>query len=95
MKKVSCFLGVFLCSALSMASFVPSAQAQMSGEALYKPCASCHTEQKRVIFGKSEGYLLEKFAYYQQSKFTAMKNLFDAMSVEEKATLAKYIEKMK
>ncbi len=95
MKKVSCFLGVFLCSALYIAPLISSAQAEALGEALFKPCASCHTDQKRVIFGKSEGYLLEKFAYYQGSKFTAMKKLFDAMSAEEKASLAKYIENVK
>ncbi len=93
MKKL-CFLGGIVCSALLMAS--PFAQAaERTGKELFTSCSSCHTPSKRGLGGKSEAYLLDKFAYYQNSKYKAMKVLFDAMSETEKVALAKYIESMK
>ncbi len=100
MKKVSCFLAVALCVALfvSLVS-APLSMAQdkgRSGEELYKSCSSCHSPAKGNIAGLKKDYLLTKFAFYQEgTKFMAMKKLFDAMTAEEKATLAQYIEQMK
>ncbi len=102
MKKVSyCLLGLMLSSALLLsASFssVAVADGHDVGAALYKAsCASCH---KSKFAGRPEEGLLKKFAFYEEGDFTSgakkkMKDLFMAMSAEEKASLAKYINGMK